>query len=193
MTKISTLCRARRHESNATWTTRIRRKTNKQRRKNDGWQNCKYVLFYLGCVVPNVESMSMADCCRCCTYAGGRGRASAGTSCRLVTRPCPRWRSGVAGGQRRWWLGRPWWFLAGEEKRTWRTIKRWWIVANKYTTEKRTTREISEWKRNSSEMSEVAGKARWTFVGSLPERKLYTMKFGEGWRELRAAARDGGF
>jgi hypothetical protein len=37
---------------------------------------------------------------------------------------------------------------------------------------KRMTRQTSEWKRNSPEMSEVVGKARQTFVGSLPERKL---------------------
>jgi hypothetical protein len=57
---------------------------------------------------------------------------------------------------------------------------------------KRTTRRTSEWKRNSPKMSEVAEKARRTFVGNSSERKLYTTNFGEGWRELRAAARDKG-
>jgi hypothetical protein len=30
-------------------------KTNKQRRKNDGWQNCKYVIFYLGLEGPPIS------------------------------------------------------------------------------------------------------------------------------------------
>jgi hypothetical protein len=42
-------------------------------------------------------------------------------------------------------------------------------------------------------MRNVAEKARRTFVGSSSKRKLYTTNFGEGWRELRAAARDGVF
>jgi hypothetical protein len=38
----------------------------------------------------------------------------------------------------------------------------------------------------------VAGKARRTFVGTSPERKLYTTNFGERWRELRVATRENG-
>jgi hypothetical protein len=41
-------------------------------------------------------------------------------------------------------------------------------------------------------MSEVVGKALRTIAGSSPERKLYMQNFGEGWTELRAAARDKG-
>jgi hypothetical protein len=38
MTNISTLCRARRHESNTTWTTRIGAKTIKRWRLKDRWR-----------------------------------------------------------------------------------------------------------------------------------------------------------
>jgi hypothetical protein len=57
---------------------------------------------------------------------------------------------------------------------------------------KRTTRRTSEWKRNSPKISDVAEKARRTFVGSSPEHRLYMKNFSERWRELRAAARDKG-
>jgi hypothetical protein len=53
-------------------------------------------------------------------------------------------------------------------------------------------RKTSEWKQNSPEMRNVAGKARRTFVGSSPERKLHMTNFGEGWRELRVAVREKG-
>jgi hypothetical protein len=52
------------------------------------------------------------------------------------------------------------------------TVKRGWIRKKKSVPVKRTTRRTSESKRNSPEMSEVAGKARRTFAGSSPERKL---------------------
>jgi hypothetical protein len=51
-------------------------------------------VFYLWYVVQNVETMSMADCCRCYTCAGGRGRPRPGAQlARLATvwRVRPTW------------------------------------------------------------------------------------------------------
>jgi hypothetical protein len=66
--------------------------------------------------------------------------------------------------------------LAGKDHRkeiiNEKTVKCSWIREKKDVPMKRTRRQTSEWKRNSPEMSEVAGKARRTIAGSSPEREL---------------------
>jgi hypothetical protein len=67
------LCRARRHETIATGSTRIGDQTTKWRRKYDQWQNCNYFVFYLWYYVHH--DVTMAEC-RCCSRAGrDSGRA----------------------------------------------------------------------------------------------------------------------
>jgi hypothetical protein len=71
--------------------------------------------------------------------------------------------------RRRWRRGRPWELFAGKERCIRETMNGRWIRENKDVPVKRTTRRTSEWKRNSPEMSEVAGKARRTIAGSSPQ------------------------